>query len=284
MLVIARRNLKLFFRDRSGVVMSFLSVFIILGLYVLFLGDTMRGGLPDAPAADFLLDSWVMAGILAVTTVTSTLGAFGIMVEDRTRKLLKDFTAAPVKRRSIVGGYILSAFVIGVVLSLVTFLLAEVYIVAQGGEWLPAHAIVKIIGLILLSVLASSSIVFFITSLLRSQSAFTTASTIIGTLIGFLTGIYIPIGSLPEAVQFIIKIFPVSHAGSLIRSVMVERPMELSFAGAPAEAAQEFKLDMGVIYQFGDTTSTMGGSILVLVGTSALFYLLSIALMARKNR
>lgn len=284
MLVIARRNLKLFFRDRGGVVMSFLSVFIILGLYVLFLGDTMRGGLPDAPAADFLLDSWVMAGILAVTTVTSTLGAFGIMVEDRTRKLLKDFTAAPVKRRSIVGGYILSSCVIGVVLSLVTFFLAEVYIVAQGGEWLPAGAILKVIGFILLSVFASSSIVFFITSLLSSQSAFTTASTIIGTLIGFLTGIYIPIGSLPEAVQFVIKIFPVSHAGSLIRTVMVERPMELSFAGAPAEAAQEFKLDMGVIYQFGDTTTTIGGSILVLVGTAVLFYLLSIGLMARKNR
>ncbi|MDF2836474.1 MAG: transporter, partial [Paenibacillus sp.] len=77
MIVIAKRNLKLFFRDRTAVAMSFLSVFIILGLYVLFLGNTLKSNLPDAPGIQFLLDSWVMAGILAVTTVTSTLGAFG---------------------------------------------------------------------------------------------------------------------------------------------------------------------------------------------------------------
>ncbi|MDF2686761.1 MAG: hypothetical protein K0S55_1944, partial [Clostridia bacterium] len=43
MITIAIRNLKLFFRDKSGVVMSFLAVFVILGLYVLFLGDIMTG-------------------------------------------------------------------------------------------------------------------------------------------------------------------------------------------------------------------------------------------------
>lgn len=284
MMVIAKRNLKLFFRDRTGVLMSFLSVFIILGLYVLFLGDTLAANLPDAPGADFLLNSWVMAGILAVTTVTATLGAFGVMVEDRTRKLLKDFTAAPVKRRDIVGGYILSACAVGIILSLATLLLAEVYIVARGGEWLSALALAKVIGILVLSVLAGGSIVFFITSMLRSQSAYTTASTIIGTLIGFLTGIYIPIGSLPEAVQWIIKLFPVSHAGAMLRTVMAEEPMAQAFAGAPEEAVREFKLDMGVAFDFGGTISTMGASLAVLAGTTLLFYLLSIALMVRNNK
>ncbi|MFF2886190.1 ABC transporter permease [Paenibacillus sp. NPDC057967] len=282
--VIASRNIKLFFRDRRNVVMSFMSVFIILGLYILFLGDTLKSGVPDSPGIGFLLDSWVMAGILAVTSVTATLGALGIMVEDRTQNILKDFKAAPIKRYDLVGGYLLSAFTIGVVLSLVTLVLAEIYIVAQGGEWLPFVAWFKVVGLILLSVLASSSIVFFITSLLNSRNSFSTTGTIIGTLIGFLTGIYIPIGSLPEPVQWMIKIFPVSHAGALIRSVMVERPMEASFAGASAEAVQQFKLDMGVVYQYGDTFSSTALSIAVLVGTTVLFYLLSIAVMSRKSR
>jgi multidrug/hemolysin transport system permease protein len=284
MIVIAKRNLKLFFRDRTAVAMSFLSVFIILGLYVLFLGNTLKSNLPDAPGIQFLLDSWVMAGILAVTTVTSTLGAFGVMVEDRAGKIMKDFTAAPIKRSDIVGGYILSAFTVGVVISLVTLVVAEVYIVANGGEWLSAGALIQIIGLLVLSVLASSSIVFFITSLLRTQTAFTTGSTVIGTLIGFLTGIYIPIGSLPEAVQFIIKIFPVSHAGALMRAVMLEQPMADSFAGAPESVVEQFKLDMGVAYQFGGETAPAYASILILLATAAAFYLVSIVLMARKNR
>lgn len=282
--VIAGRNIKLFFRDRRNVVMSFMSIFIIFGLYILFLGDTLKSGVPDMPGIGFILDSWVMAGILAVTSVTATLGALGIMVEDRTQNILKDFKAAPIKRYDFVGGYLLSAFTIGLLLSLVTFVLAEIYIVMQGGEWLPFAAWIKVIGLILLSVLSSSSIVFFITSLLNSRNSFSTAGTIIGTLIGFLTGIYIPIGSLPEPVQWMIKLFPVSHAGALIRSVMVEQPMQTSFAGASTEMVQQFKLEMGVAFQYGNTVSSTALSIGVLLGTTVLFYLLSIMVVAKKSR
>lgn len=284
MIVIAKRNVKLFFRDRTAVAMSFLSVFIILGLYVLFLGNTLTASLPDAPGVDFLMNSWVMAGILAVTTVTSTLGAFGVMVEDRAGKIMKDFTAAPIKRSDIVGGYMLSAIAVGIAISLTTLLAAEIYIVANGGKWLAAGALIRLLGLLILSVLASSSIVFLITSLLRTQTAFTTGSTVIGTLIGFLTGIYIPIGSLPEAVQFIIKIFPVSHAGALMRSVMLERPMADSFAGAPESTVEQFKLDMGAAYQFGGEMLPASVSVLILLATTAAFYLASIAIMARKNK
>lgn len=283
MMIIARRNLKLFFRDRNAVFMSFLSVLIILGLYVLFLGDMLRSGLPDAPRISFLMDSWIMAGILGVTTVTSTLGALGVMVDDRARKLLKDITAAPIKRRDIAGGYMLSAFAIGVILSAATLLLGQVYIVMKGGDWLQPAAMLKVVGLILISVLTSSSMLFCMTSLLRSQNAFSTTSTIIGTLIGFLMGIYIPIGSLPEPVQWVIKLFPVSHAGSLIRSVILERPIEQTFAGAPAEAARQFKLDMGVLYEFGGATMTAAGSVTLLLGTTIFFFALSTVLMRIKK-
>ncbi|GJM82293.1 ABC transporter [Paenibacillus sp. HMSSN-139] len=229
---IANRNLKIFFRDRAAVLFSLLAVFIILGLYVVFLGDTIADSLPVIDGASVLINSWVLAGILAVTSVTSTMGAFGIMVEDRSRKILKDFTTSPLRRSRLTGGYILSACSVGVIMSVVTFILGELYILVLDGELLPLLSILKVLGLIVLSVLASSSIVFFITTFLRSQNAFSAASTVIGTLIGFLTGIYVPMGSLPEAVQWVIKVFPISHAGVLIRNVMLERPMEVSFHGA----------------------------------------------------
>ena len=40
-LQLCRRNLLLFFRDKSAVFFSLLSVFIIIGLYALFLGDVV---------------------------------------------------------------------------------------------------------------------------------------------------------------------------------------------------------------------------------------------------
>jgi multidrug/hemolysin transport system permease protein len=77
MIAITSRNLKVFFRDKSAVFFSLLAVFIIIGLYALFLGDVWVNSLTEVHDARFLMDSWIMAGLLAVTSVTTTMGAFG---------------------------------------------------------------------------------------------------------------------------------------------------------------------------------------------------------------
>jgi len=216
MIQLAIRNLKIFFRDKSAVFFSLLAVFIIIGLYVLFLGDMFEKEMSQIEDARFLMDSWIMAGLLGITSITTTMGAFGIMVNDKYRKISKDFYTAPIRKSTLAGGYIISTFVIGVIMCIITLVLAEIYIVSSGGKILPVLAIIKIFGLILISVISSSSMVFFAVSFFNSQNAFASACTVIGTLIGFLTGIYIPIGSLPNAVQIIVKIFPVSHSAALL--------------------------------------------------------------------
>ncbi len=284
MWMISKRNCKLFFRDKSAVFFSLLAVFIVIGLYVLFLGDTITSGMEGVPSANFLIDSWIMAGLLAVTSYTTTLGAFGTMVDDRAKKVLKDFTVSPLRRSSLAGGYIVSSCFVGLVMTLVTFLLAEAYIALRGGELLTLTAAARVLGLILLSVLSNSAMLFFIVSFFKSQNAFSALSTVIGTLIGFLTGVYIPIGNLPSAVQAVIKVFPPSHAGALFRQVMLERPLSLSFAGAPQNIVENFENEMGVTYSFGGQSLSLEGSLLILIGSALLFYGLSILIMRRKER
>ncbi len=280
---IAVRNLKIFFRDKSAVFFSLLSVFIIIGLYVVFLGDVWSEGYAKLAGIDTLMDSWIIAGIISVASITTTMGAFGIMVEDRARKNRKDFFSAPLKRSGIVGGYILSAYIVGVILSVLTFVLGEAYIVISGGGLLAPLGMLKMLGIILLSGLASSSLVFFIVSFFWSNSAFAAASTILGTLVGFLTGIYLPIGNLPESVQVAIKLFPVSHAGALMRQVMMEAPMQASFAGIPENYLVDFKEMMGVIYTYDGFTATASTHILILLGTAVLFFFLALFNVSRKS-
>lgn len=281
---VARRSLRLYFRDRTSVFFSLLAVLIIIGLYVLFLGDVIQGDMRGLPGTRYLMDSWIMAGLLGVASITTTMGAFGIMVEDRSKKILKDFSASPIKRSTLVGGYLMGTFLIGMIMSLITFVFAELYISAYGGELVTSLEFLKILGIMALSVFSSGSIVFFIVSFLKSSNAFATVSTILGTLIGFLTGIYIPIGSLPEGVQNVVKVFPVSHAGSLFRQVMMERPLEQTFAGAPADAVAGFKVTMGVVYKFGDQLTTPLFSVIVLAVTAAVFYALATLSISRKSR
>src|SRR4030042_6548489 len=94
-----KRNLKLFFRDRTAVFFSLLAVFIIIGLFVVFLGNMMVKNFKEllGDNARFTVDSWVMAGLLSVTSITTTMGAFGTMVEGKAKKISKAFLSAPIK-------------------------------------------------------------------------------------------------------------------------------------------------------------------------------------------
>lgn len=278
------RNIKLFFRDKAGVFFSFMAVIILFGLYVLFLGDTVVKGLGDMPGAEPLMMSWIMAGIIAIAAITTTMGAFSTMVEDRSKKINKDFYAAPVARWKITASYLISAIIVGLIMTLLTFVFAQVYLVIKGGEILALKPMLLMLGYIVLSVISSSSLVFFMVSFFKTQSAFSAASTVLGTMIGFLTGMYVPIGSLPEAIQWVIKVFPISHSVALIRQVIMEVPMSVSFSNMPPQAMEEFQKTMGVYYWFGDTKLNALASILILVATTIIFFGLSVLNMSRKNK
>lgn len=172
MINFAKRNLKVFFRDKSSVFFSLLAVFIIIGLYALFLGDVWVNSFQGMTGVRYLMDSWIMAGLLAVTSVTTTMGAFGIMVEDKAKKTIKDFTSSPIKRSSIAGGYIISSFAIGIILSIITVILAEIYILANGGELMSFITLLKVLGLILLATFTNTSMVLFIVSFFKSSKCF----------------------------------------------------------------------------------------------------------------
>ncbi len=283
MITMTKRNLKLYFRDRTGVFFSLLGVLIIIGLYVLFLSDTVSSGV-DLPGVKYLMDSWIMAGVLGVAPITTTMGAFGVMIEDRTRKVSKDFSASPLSRSSLTSGYICSSFLIGIIMTLVSLLFAEIYIVSGGGSWLSISPLIEVFGLILVSSLSASAFVFFLVCFFKTTNAFVTASTILGTLVGFLTGVYIPIGILPEAMQAVIKFFPLSHGVSLLRQVMMRDAISVSFSGVPAEPLAAFEKQMGVTYEIGGAVVTPVVSLLILVGSAALFYTLALWRVSRKTK
>ena len=280
------RNLRVYFRDKASVFFSLLSVLIIILLYALFLGDAWSSGsvFQGRAGVKNMMDSWIMAGLLAVVSVTSTMGAFGIMVEDKSRKIMKDFASSPLSRAGLTGGYILSAFLIGLLMSLVTAVFAVIYMVARGGAFPGLPVLGKTMLLIIITSLSNTSLVLFLVSFINSSNAFSTASTLIGTLIGFLTGIYMPIGQLPEAVQSIIKVVPTSHAAPLLRQALMEEPLQKVFAGAPAEMVNAFKETMGVTLSVGGKTLTPMTHVLVLTASFVIFSLLSLWSLSRKKR
>lgn len=277
------RNLKVFFRDRATVIMSFFADFVMIALYAMFLRDQL--GVGDYEGAERLVDAWIVSGIIAVTSMTTTLGGLGTMVEDRVNGIQRDFLVTPVRRSAIAGAYALSCFVIGAVLTLSTFILGEVYIVAVGGSALSAKdTVVAVLGL-LLAVASSGAIVFFITSLLKSTSAYSTVSLIVGVSVGFLTGAYIPIGVLSEEMQNVVKLFPVSYASSFFRAVLTEEPLRvIADEGAPASFIEELSTELGIYYDFNGTATTISTAVWVMIITAIVFFVLAWISISAKRK
>jgi multidrug/hemolysin transport system permease protein len=283
MIAFAKRNILLYFRDKATVFFSLLAVIILVVLYVLFLGDMTAKGLPDFPAKKAVLTTWFIAGILAVTSMTATLGSFGVLVEDRANNTYMDFYSSPISKTKLVGGYITSSLVVGFVMCIITLLASNVFLFVSEEEALTFGKMMAVGGVIMLSVLASGSMVLLLVSFFKTSNAFAAASTVIGTLLGFLAGIYIPIGGLPDYMQVVVKLFPVSHSAALFRQLIMEAPLLEAFSTAPVAVKTAFQIDMGMLYDINGKKTTQLFSIMYLCCTTLLFFGLSLLVTRRKS-
>lgn len=284
MIPIIRRNVLVFLRDRTSVFFSLLAILIIFALYILFLGENYQSGLLEGlNGAQYLMDAWLVGGILAAASITTTMGAFSIMVEDKSKQIFKDFSSSPIRTSKLTAGYLLGAFIVGLFMTLLALFVGEIFIVFNGGEWLNLLDTVKVIGLIILSVITNTAFVYFPVSFMQSENAFGTMSSVIGTLTGFLAGIYLPIGILPPAIQTVVKLFPVSHSASLLRQTITRDALNKVFQGAPPEAREGFEQFMGVRFEWNGTEISPWLSFLYLSVMAIVFYLLSIWSFKRKK-
>lgn len=279
-----KRNLKIYFKDKGAVFFSLLGVAIIFCLFIFFIGDSITEGLDFLDNADYVMNSWVVAGMLASSAITTSMGAYAVMVNDKEKKCIKDFYSSPLKRSSVTAGYMLAGFFVSVIMSVFTLIFGEIYIVARGGEFLAFSVLVKVLGVILLSSFASSAMVCFIVSLLKTNNAYTMVSILLGTLIGFLVGAYVTMGSLPEGVQWVIKCFPCAHAAALFRQLLMQDGMAAGFADLSAQTLTEFKETTGVVFVYNSHTAQPWVHLAVLAATGVVFYLLATLRMTRKEK
>lgn len=263
---LTKRNCMVFLRDRSAVFFSVLSMMIVLGLMVVFLGKMNSDSLVDLLAefggerdrtldernAAYLIQLWTLGGILAVNSVTVTLTVLGNMVRDETRKRIMAFYVTPVDRVKLSLGYILSSWLVGTGMCVLTLAAGEVYFLARGYGLLSAASLLKMVGIIALCAFTFSALGYLLALFIHSDSAWGGLLTVIGTLVGFLGGIYLSLGSLSEGLQNVLKCIPVLHGTAMLRFVCTEAAIRETFAGLPDMAGDIFRKEMGVTLFLGD--------------------------------
>lgn len=275
MTAILERNLKLFFKNRAGVFFSVLGPLIVLGLYVLFLKQNMISAWSAVPHAKKLLDPWLIGGMLAVTAMTTTLSGLRQLVDDQEHAAV-DFEITPLSPFVRQIGYFLSATIIGILMQLVVFCVDMLYFGWTDGVSFTTSTIIKVVGLIFLNAIVAACLNGLLVSLFKTRNSLSTFETIIGTLSGFLAGIYVPIGNLPETAQTLIKFYPGAYSASLYRRVLMDSQLDKTFANAPAKMQTHFEHILGVGYNLHWGASTFATEMMILIGSglAALLFVL----------
>lgn len=292
---IVSRNMKKYIRDKAAVFFSFLSVLIVLFLYLIFLGDmqvdSIKSAIKDMPnfldrekEVVFMVNSWLVAGLLAVNAITIPLGILSMKVEDKYNKIEDDFNATPAKRYQIVMGYIISAWIIGIVTSLFVLVIGEGYILIKGGSLLSLLGLLKVLGIISLSTIMFSGMFYLIVMFLKTVTQVSTINTLVGTFSGFLGGIYVPIGVLGVGIGSVIKLFPLAHSVALLRQVFMEDSISAVFSGTPSGTAEEIREFYGVDLFLGSHLMTPLEMILIMVGFTIICYGVSFILFKKLKR
>ena len=294
---LTRRNLRIYFRDVGALFFSLLSMLIIIMLMVFFLGDMNTGsvtelleGLPghdtaqDGKNAELLVFAWTAAGIIPVNGVMVTLSSLSSMIKDRETGRINSVYTAPVSRLSITLSYIVSAWTASVIVCVFTLGVCEAILCSKGMEMFSPGEHIRLFGMILANSFTYSAVMYFFAMLIKNAGAWSGFGTVAGTLVGFLGGIYLPVGTLSDTVAGIIKLFPVFYGTVMFRNVMTDSILGKTFADAPAAMTEKYRLIMGIDCEAFGRTVSAGGCLAAVLAFGAAFTLIGALLTAYAKR
>lgn len=281
---LTKRNIRVYIRDKGAVFFSLLSMLIVLGLMLFFLGDMNINSLtdvlsdfPDRDAeqdkknAELFVMLWTCGGILSINAATVTLAVYSSMINDRTKGVLSSIYTAPVSRLTISAAYVTSAWVCSVIICTLTLAISEIYCIIQGGDAFSFMSHLKLMGMIMANSFTYASLMYLAAVLVKTEGAWSGIGTVIGTLVGFLGGIYLPIGSLSEELAAGLKFFPVIYGAKMFRSIMTTDISEILFADTPEALKTEYFDVMGVSLDFFGTQISDIGCVAILLICGAVF-------------
>lgn len=297
---LTKRNMLLYFRDKGSLFMSLLSMAIIIVLMLFFLGDMsieniteLLAELPghdtsnDKTNAELLVLAWTVAGIIPINSAMVALSVLSSIIKDKSSGKINSIYTSPVSRLTIALSYISAACLVSVIICLVTLAVSEIILCARGMSAFSFSEHLKIFGMICANSFAYSAIMYLFAVLVKSEGAWSGFGTVVGTLVGFLGGIYLPIGQLSEGLAGIMTCTPVIYGTAMFRSIMANSITSITFADAPDVMTEEFRKAMGIDLEAFGNIAPPAVCVAVVIGFGVLFTIMgaaAVSLLKRRDR
>ena len=281
-IILIKRNIKLFFKDKGMFFTALITPAILLVLYATFLGNVYRdsfvaniqnaGELSDK-LIDSLVASQLISSILAVSCVTVAFCSNFLMVQDKANGTVKDFRIAPIKSSVISLSYYVATISSTLLICFSATAVCLIYLASVGFYMSVADVFLLILDVFLL-VLFGTALSSVINFFLSSQGQISAVGTIVSAGYGFICGAYMPISSFSTGLQRVISFLPGTYGTSLVRYHSMRGGLaEMEKEGVSAEAIEALKdaLDCN-LYFFGHKVEPLvmylilSGSVLILLG------------------
>lgn len=239
---LTRRHFLVFFKNKVRLFYTLLVPVIIFCVYVFFLRSlelsTVRNTLHELGIVaddtmtkyiDTLVDSWMLSGIAALSTITVALQTNTVFVEDKQNGVNRDFASSPIHRNALIGSYVLFNFVVTLLICAIYVLICFVYLGCMGEFFLTAADFFALLAILVYATISSTLMTVFFCSFIKTEGTMAGLVAVFSTAVGFLIGAYMPLGMLPVWVQTICAFIPGTYACALLRFSFMATPIaELS--------------------------------------------------------
>lgn len=283
-----KRNIKLYFKDKTMFFTSLITPAILLILYTTFLKnvfeESFRGIFTsmEMTVTDKTLQGLVAgqlcSSLLAVCCITVAFCSNMLMVQDKVMGVSKDFAITPVKRSTLALSYFIANVVSTLIICYGAMLFCFIYIAIVGWYLTISAVFFIILNVFLLSLFGcalSSAIHFF----LSTQGQISAVGTIISAGYGFICGAYMPISSFSTGLQNVMGFLPGTYGTSLMRSCFLESIFsKMELEGISVEMTQGLRDSVDCnLYFFHHLVSEgtkyviICGTIFILIGVYVLF-------------
>lgn len=232
---LTKRNMLIFFKNKTTVFFSLIAPILILVIYILFMGNLQVSMIQEQfPNLNLtqneilsITNAWMIAGIVGISCLTVSLNSMFIAISDKERRVIDDFTASPVKLINLSLSYFISAFILTFIICFIFLIIGSLYLSITSNFVYIFNLvdIFKLIGILLLSSLSAVIGLMCVTTFFNKTSTAASFTGIFTALIGFLIGAYLPSSILPSSVQNIANIIPGTHSTALFRQIFMEKAL-----------------------------------------------------------
>lgn len=223
-----KRNCVLFLRSKQVVFFSFFSALILIVLYFLFIANLYAQGFNESAGMElssnqinFAIYVQMIMGVLVINSVSLSTGMFTFMAEDLEKSKTDAFLMTNAKPFHLVISYLVSGFLVSFILNFLMLALSIIIIGASTTFWLGAGAFFSVMGALLLTSFIGCSVMLLITILVKSSPAMGVINGILGTLLGFLCGIYMPYSNMGKGVAYVGSLLPFTHLSIWLKQLVL---------------------------------------------------------------